>query len=135
MSTSVLNSCFLWHSCSGRSLNEICCHHDVVILTSSSCFSTLTRVCLIFAFLYFDTDIIFCIYVYQRWIYRVDPKRVNEFGTSGDMLEDPNTAENPSLVNGVAAIENKPEEKEMDIPKAPPNKKPSSKSKSAKKRD
>lgn len=24
----------------------------------------------------------FQIYIYQRWIYRVDPKRVNEFGTS-----------------------------------------------------
>lgn len=83
----------------------------------------------------FDADIIFCIYVYQRWIYRVDPKRMNEFGTSGEMFDDPNVAENPSLVNGVAAIENKPEEKEMDIPKVPPNKKPSSKSKSAKKRD
>jgi len=33
------------------------------------------------------TDIIFCIYLYQRWIYRVDPKRVNEFGTSGEMLD------------------------------------------------
>jgi hypothetical protein len=35
----------------------------------------------------FRDDIIFCIYVYQRWIYRVDPKRVNEFGTSGEMLD------------------------------------------------
>lgn len=53
------------------------------------------------------------------------------------MLKDPTAAENPLLVNGngVAALENKPEEKEMDIPKAPPNKKTSSKSKSAKKRD
>lgn len=32
-------------------------------------------------------DIIFCIYLYQRWIYRVDPTRVNEFGTSGEMEE------------------------------------------------
>ena len=29
-------------------------------------------------------DIVFFIYLYQRWIYRVDPKRVNEFGTSGE---------------------------------------------------
>jgi hypothetical protein len=27
---------------------------------------------------------VFFIFLYQRWIYRVDPKRVNEFGTSGD---------------------------------------------------
>ena len=36
----------------------------------------------------FNLDIIFLIYLYQRWIYRVDPKRVNEFGTSGEMMED-----------------------------------------------
>ncbi|KAF0030406.1 hypothetical protein F2P81_017137 [Scophthalmus maximus] len=28
-------------------------------------------------------DVVFFIYLYQRWIYRVDPNRVNEFGTSG----------------------------------------------------
>ena len=38
---------------------------------------------------------IFFIYLYQRYIYRVDPKRVNEFGTSQEMLEQ----------NGEAAIE------------------------------
>ncbi|EYC32468.1 hypothetical protein Y032_0003g1595 [Ancylostoma ceylanicum] len=32
----------------------------------------------------FRDDIIFLIYLYQRWIYRVDPKRMNEFGTSLD---------------------------------------------------
>ena len=29
-------------------------------------------------------DIVFFIFLYQRWIYRVDPKRVNEFGTTGE---------------------------------------------------
>lgn len=29
-------------------------------------------------------DIIFLIYVYQRWIYPVDKKRVNEFGFAGE---------------------------------------------------
>lgn len=33
-------------------------------------------------------DVIFIIYLYQRWIYRVDPKRVNEFGVSGDQLQE-----------------------------------------------
>nr|XP_032829995.1 LOW QUALITY PROTEIN: cleft lip and palate transmembrane protein 1 [Petromyzon marinus] len=28
-------------------------------------------------------DVVFFIYLYQRWIYRVDPLRTNEFGTSG----------------------------------------------------
>lgn len=32
-------------------------------------------------------DIIFFIYLYQRYIYRIDPTRVNEFGFSGDMLD------------------------------------------------
>ncbi|PRD25550.1 UNVERIFIED_CONTAM: clptm1 [Trichonephila clavipes] len=32
----------------------------------------------------FRDDIVFFIYLYQRWIYRVDPKRMNEFGTSGE---------------------------------------------------
>lgn len=35
----------------------------------------------------FRDDIIFFIFLYQRWIYRVDPSRVNEFGVSQEMLE------------------------------------------------
>lgn len=34
----------------------------------------------------FRDDIIFLIFLYQRWIYRVDHSRVNEFGVSGDDL-------------------------------------------------
>ena len=41
--------------------------------------------------------------MYQRWIYRIDPKRVNEFGTSGDMMENDTTATDQSLQNGAAA--------------------------------
>ncbi|KAL4715500.1 hypothetical protein ACJJTC_009126 [Scirpophaga incertulas] len=32
-------------------------------------------------------DIVFFIFLYQRWIYKVDHKRVNEFGFSGEMEE------------------------------------------------
>jgi len=32
----------------------------------------------------FRDDIIFLVYIYQRWAYRVDPKRVNEYGVSMD---------------------------------------------------
>ena len=32
----------------------------------------------------FRDDAIFVIYLYQRWVYRVDMKRVNEFGFGGD---------------------------------------------------
>ena len=35
-------------------------------------------------------DIVFFIFLYQRWIYKVDKKRVNEFGFSGEMLDDKN---------------------------------------------
>ncbi|KAK7104349.1 putative lipid scramblase CLPTM1 [Littorina saxatilis] len=37
-------------------------------------------------------DVIFFIYLYQRYIYRIDPKRVNEFGTSAEMMENPDAA-------------------------------------------
>ena len=32
----------------------------------------------------FRDDLIFVIYLYQRWIYKVDKKRVNEFGFGGE---------------------------------------------------
>lgn len=35
----------------------------------------------------FRDDIVFFIFLYQRYIYVEDPTRVNEFGVSGDMLE------------------------------------------------
>jgi len=35
----------------------------------------------------FRDDIIFLIYLYQRWVYKVDPSRVNEFGQGGDNSE------------------------------------------------
>lgn len=35
----------------------------------------------------FRDDIIFLIYLYQRWVYRVDPKRVNEFGVSQEDMD------------------------------------------------
>ena len=38
---------------------------------------------------FFFVDIVFFIYLYQCWIYRVDPKRVNTFGTSGEDHSNP----------------------------------------------
>ncbi|KAL5008371.1 hypothetical protein ScPMuIL_013952 [Solemya velum] len=35
----------------------------------------------------FRDDIIFFIFLYQRYIYRIDPTRLNEFGTSQEMFE------------------------------------------------
>mmetsp|Transcript_2010 Transcript_2010/g.12845 ORF Transcript_2010/g.12845 Transcript_2010/m.12845 type:complete len:85 (-) Transcript_2010:4204-4458(-) len=36
----------------------------------------------------FRDDVIFLIYLYQRWIYPVDSKRVNEFGYSAEKPEE-----------------------------------------------
>lgn len=49
-----------------------------------------------------STDIIFFIFLYQRWIYRVDPSRVNEFGVSQQMLEERQNAVVPSDSNAPA---------------------------------
>ncbi|MED6268316.1 Cleft lip and palate transmembrane protein 1 like protein [Characodon lateralis] len=54
-------------------------------------------------------DVVFFIYLYQRWIYRVDPNRVNEYGTSGLDHTQNNTAET------TPAVTDKPEgEKKND---------------------
>ena len=31
-----------------------------------------------------QTDVVFLIFLYQRWVYRVDPKRRNEYGTAAE---------------------------------------------------
>lgn len=55
----------------------------------------------------FRDDIVFFIYLYQRYKYRVDPKRVNEFGTTGEPAEEESQGEG----NPQAAIE-EPQEPE-----------------------
>lgn len=37
--------------------------------------------------LFHFTDVIFLIYLYQRWVYPVDRKRVNEFGFAGEDID------------------------------------------------
>ena len=63
-------------------------------------------------FLLTIVDIVFFIFLYQRWIYRVDPKRVNEFGTSGeDEMEKKDkqkTKERQGEVNSNVAIPEEP---------------------------
>lgn len=41
-------------------------------------------------------DVIFFIFLYQRYIYKIDPKRVNEFGTSQEMFEENGDAVRPA---------------------------------------
>lgn len=67
----------------------------------------------------FRDDIIFIIYLYQRWIYRVDPKRVNEFGISGDDMnatrqpvENSNTSPNRAIESGKSQVQPKSKSKE-----------------------
>ena len=43
----------------------------------------------------FRDDIVFAVFLYQRWIYRVDMSRVNEFGQRGDGA-DPEPAPPPT---------------------------------------
>jgi hypothetical protein len=47
----------------------------------------------------FRDDVIFLIYVYQRWVYPVDRKRVNEFGFAGEDVDQPSasTTDVPAL--------------------------------------
>ncbi|XP_074663188.1 putative lipid scramblase CLPTM1 [Tubulanus polymorphus] len=66
-------------------------------------------------------DVIFFIYVYQRYIYPIDPKRMNEFGTSAEMLDSNGQAPAEPIDNGEnaessqASVENKPDtEKKND---------------------
>ncbi|KAI1800456.1 cleft lip and palate transmembrane 1 [Daldinia bambusicola] len=53
----------------------------------------------------FRDDIIFFIYLYQRWVYRIDYSRVNEFGQGGDEEPEEPKAEPKSLPNIEAAAE------------------------------
>ncbi|GMR61719.1 hypothetical protein PMAYCL1PPCAC_31914 [Pristionchus mayeri] len=67
----------------------------------------------------FRDDIIFLIYLYQRWAYRVDHSRTNEYGTSG---EDPDG----SLAAAAAAAEGETpalEDKKDDEPESSQEKK------------
>lgn len=43
------------------------------------------------------SDIVFFIFLYQRWIYKVDHKRVNEFGFSGEMVQQQKESKNGNL--------------------------------------
>ncbi|KAK0397603.1 hypothetical protein QR680_002188 [Steinernema hermaphroditum] len=60
----------------------------------------------------FRDDIIFLVYLYQRWIYRVDPTRVNEFGTSMDDPTGVNQQDEAQAIEGTAASESTQKEDE-----------------------
>lgn len=58
-------------------------------------------------------DIVFFIFLYQRYIYKEDPTRVNEFGYSAEMLEDNAGAEVAEIETQSGAIEDKSEDAEL----------------------
>ena len=47
----------------------------------------------------FRDDLVFLIYLYQRWVYRVDPDRPNEYGRSAKDYDEQQQA----LARGAAA--------------------------------
>ena len=56
----------------------------------------------------FRDDIVFFIFLYQRYIYKEDKSRVNEFGFSGDMLDESekkNSVENSNTEEATPAVE------------------------------
>ncbi|EEH22166.1 hypothetical protein PABG_04377 [Paracoccidioides brasiliensis Pb03] len=56
-------------------------------------------------------DVIFFIWLYQSYKYKVDPKRVNEFGQGGeeDEVEEVKTTQHPKALDGPDSPEPKPE--------------------------
>lgn len=52
-----------------------------------------------------NADVIFLIYVYQRWVYPVDKKRVNEFGFGGEDESQAVTASSSDAISD-AAVQN-----------------------------
>lgn len=58
----------------------------------------------VFCSLFSRDDLIFLIYLYQRWIYRVDMTRVNEFGFSGKQQEERDAAAAAAGANGAAPV-------------------------------
>jgi len=61
----------------------------------------------------FRDDIVFFIFLYQKYIYKEDPTRVNEFGYSAEMLDE-NAVDNKENPVADEAIENKSEDAKKD---------------------
>lgn len=53
-------------------------------------------------------DIVFLIFLYQRYIYKTDPTRVNEFGFSAEMEEEAARAgQKPAIEGPTSSAENR----------------------------
>ena len=71
------------------------------------------KACQIFNFIFRD-DIVFFIFLYQKYIYKEDPTRVNEFGYSAEMPEDNTNPGNAVNETSVGAVEDKSEDAKKD---------------------
>merc|ERR1719189_1446946 len=60
----------------------------------------------------FRDDVVFFIFLYQRYIYKEDKSRVNEFGFSGDMLDEKDGSSQGG--EEILAVENKEDEEEEE---------------------
>ncbi|XP_062120928.1 putative lipid scramblase CLPTM1 [Drosophila sulfurigaster albostrigata] len=89
----------------------------------------------------FRDDIIFFVFLYQRWQYRVDLKRVNEFGFSGEMEEQAANKRQQlegekSAAGSIEGVPNNTTEAETaTATKATPNATPTKKTAAQKKKD
>jgi len=63
----------------------------------------------------FRDDIVFFIFLYQKYAYRVDHSRVNEFGFSGDMLEEAEKKKIQSNTNGNAIQSSAPDQTPLPV--------------------
>lgn len=55
------------------------------LLCSARILQVYCKSLLLYIYFISPADLIFFIYLYQRWIYKVDPRRMNEFGTSAEL--------------------------------------------------
>ncbi|KAH8284485.1 hypothetical protein KR044_007516, partial [Drosophila immigrans] len=84
----------------------------------------------------FRDDIIFFVFLYQRWQYRVDLKRVNEFGFSGEMEEQAASKRQLEGEQPAAAIkEAAPNDVTTTATKSTPHATPTKKTAAQKKKD
>lgn len=87
----------------------------------------------------FRDDIVFFIFLYQRWIYKVDSKRINEFGFSAEMLEEQEAKSKksnaltdnaqPTVATGASSDESKSQPSSPNAARKRKNKKSSPKTK------
>merc|ERR1719229_966416 len=81
----------------------------------------------------FRDDVVFFIFLYQKYIYKTDYSRVNEFGVSAEMLEKREVESTQDPNNTTPALEGTQPEVEQSVQAEAP--KPKQKSKKAKKVD